>query len=127
MNNYTTTTHQRYRTRKKFKMIIENKYQYVVRKIGESDDGEPEFEDWTAIGITKGRYEGVIYKYGKVSVPEEENEDGTLPLRFEYDIIDTNNHPEEDFKEDFDGLIGDILVDILDKELNIDNDRTDST
>ena len=108
-------------------MNIEDKYRYVVRKIRDSDDGEPEFEDWTGIGITEGRYEGVIYKYGKVSVPEEENEDGTLPLRFEYDIIDTNNHPEEDFKEDFDGLIGDILVDILDKELNIDNDRTDST
>ena len=108
-------------------MNIEDKYRYVVRKIRDSDDGEPEFEDWTGVGITEGRYEGVIYKYGSVSVPEKENEDGTLPLSFEYDIVDTNNHSEEYFKEDFDTLIGDILVDIIDKELNIDNDRTDST
>ena len=40
---------------------------------------------------------------------------------------DLKPRDKEYFKEDFDTLIGDILVDILDKELNIDNDRTDST
>ena len=98
-------------------MNIEDKYQYVVRQVGESDDGEPEFEDWTAVGITEGRYRGVIYKYGRVSVPEEESEDGTLPLSFEYDIVSTNGHPEDYFEEDFDTLVGDILVDIIDKDI----------
>ena len=46
-------------------MNIEDKYQYVVRQVGESDDGEPEVEDWPAVGITEGRYRGGIYKYGK--------------------------------------------------------------
>ena len=44
-------------------------------------------ENWQCIGINGGRYQGVIYKYGKVTIPEppEENYEGDLPLKFEYD------------------------------------------
>ena len=63
---------------------VKNKYRYVVKKI--KDD---EYVDQTFIGLTEeaGRYQGVIYSYGKVSVPmeAEENPDGTLPFKFEYD------------------------------------------
>ena len=98
---------------------ISEKYKYVVRKIG--DD---EYDDQTFIGLTPeaGRYQGVIYCYGKVSIGEEENSDGTLNFHFEYDIIDDNNYKEEYFQEDFVDLIGDILVDIIDKEALNDND-----
>ena len=77
-------------------------------------------ENWQCIGINGGRYQGVIYKYGKVTIPEppEENYEGDLPLKFEYDMIDSNGLPKEYFKEDFHALIGDILVDILDEQLN---------
>ena len=75
-------------------------------------------ENWQCIGIKGGRFQGVVYKYGKVSVPEKENEKGDLPLKFEYDIVDTNGLPDEFFTEDFHELIGDILVDILDEQLN---------
>ena len=55
---------------------VKNKYRYVVKKI--KDD---EYVDQTFIGLTEeaGRYQGVIYSYGKVSVPREteENPDGT--------------------------------------------------
>tara|TARA_Y100000592_G_scaffold21190_1_gene32614 strand:- start:610 stop:942 length:333 start_codon:yes stop_codon:yes gene_type:complete len=106
---------------------IKSKYKYVVKKI----DGD-EYVDQTYIGLTEaaGRYQGVIYSYGKVSVPQEsqQNSDGTLPFRFEYDIVDNNGWKQEDFKEDFFELIGDILVDIITtEEPYIDNNRTDST
>ena len=41
-----------------------------------------------------------------------------MPLKFEYDIVDANGLPDEFFTEDFHELIGDILVDILDEQLN---------
>ena len=75
-------------------------------------------ENWQCIGIRGGRYDGVVYKYGKVSIPEKENPDGTLPFRFEYDIVDNNDLPRELFGEEFFSLIGDILVDIIVEEKN---------
>ena len=70
-------------------------------------------ENWQCVSIRGGRYDGVVYKYGKVSIPEKENPDGTLPFRFEYDIVDNNDLPREVFGEEFFTLIGDILVDII--------------
>ena len=98
---------------------ISEKYRYVVRKIG--DD---EYDDQTFIGLTPeaGRYQGVIYKYGRVGVAGEENPDGSLNLQFDYGIVDNNGHKEEYFRDDFKNLIGDILVDIIDKETLNDND-----
>ena len=76
---------------------------------------------WTCIGIKGGKFDGVVYKYGKVTLPEKENEDGTLPFQFEYDIVDSNGLIREHFNEEFFTLIGDILVDIMDDQLKEDN------
>ena len=76
---------------------------------------------WASICIKGGKFNGVIYNYGKVSVPEKENDDGTLPFRFEYDIIDNVGMPREEFGEDFFNLIGDILVEIIDEQIKEDN------
>ena len=75
-----------------------------------------EGDNSTCIGIKGGPYEGVIYKYGMVTLPEKENSDGTLPFKFEYDIVDNNGIKRENFDDDFFNLIGDILVDIIDRE-----------
>ena len=84
-----------------------------------------EYPDYEAPVIDDGRYQGVIYKYGKVSAAEKENPDGTLNFKFEYDIVDDVNMDQEYFKEDFFNLIGDILVDIIttesDEEPKLDN------
>ena len=82
------------------------------------------------IGIRKGKFEGVGYKYGKVSLGEE-NKDGNLPFKFEYDILDNNMIPREEFDDDnFFKLLGDILVDIIDRQENLNigytNNREDS-
>ena len=92
---------------------IKEKYTFVSK----------ERDNWASICINGGQFDGVIYKYGKVSIPEEEekNEKGNLPFRFEYDIIDNNNIPREKVDEEFFILIGDILVDIIDDQLEEDN------
>ena len=73
-------------------------------------------DDQTSIRIENGRFENVIYNYGRVSIPQEENEDGTMPFRFEYNILDNASIPEEEFDEEFFTVIGDILVDIIENE-----------
>ncbi len=92
--------------RKSSNMEIEKKYKLVQNKDAK----------WQGIGLTKeaGFYQGVVYKYGKVT-PHEEN--GKLRLQFEWQILDSNGLGKEYFKDDFFNLIGDILYDIMDKQL----------
>ena len=92
---------------------IKDSYMFVSRKD----------EDFASIMIKDGKFKDVIYNYGKVSIPEEDNlnEDGTLPFRFEYTIIDNVGIPRENFGEDFFTFIGDILVDIIDEQSEEDN------
>ena len=41
---------------------------------------------------------------------------GHCTFRFEYDILDSNLIPRESFNDEFFKLIGDILVDIIDRQ-----------
>jgi|TARA_B110000438_G_scaffold302141_1_gene358935 hypothetical protein len=87
---------------------IKSKYKIISRK-----------EDETAsILIIGGYYDDVIYEYGAVSLPDKENEDGTMPLKFEYNIIENVGIEKENFDKEFFNLIGDILVDIINSKGN---------
>jgi len=92
---------------------IKDRYMFVSR----------EDEDFASIMIKDGKFKDVIYNYGRVSIPEEDNlnEDGTLPFRFEYTIIDNVGIPREEFDDEFFTLIGDILVDIIDEQSEENN------
>ena len=92
--------------RKNSSMEISKKYQYVQNK-GAMGQG---------IGLTKeaGFYQGVVYRYGKVTPIEE---DDKLRLQFDWEILDSNGLGKEYFKDDFFNLIGDILYDIMEKQL----------
>ena len=83
------------------------KYAYVQR------DGD----DFTCIKLLEGKYKGIIYKYGKVGFAKEEKPDGTLPMRFDYDII-FNPHETDIDKQEFIDYIGDILIEQLERQLN---------
>jgi len=101
-------------------MSIRDQYVFITNKN----------EEMQCIGIRKGKFEGVVYKYGKVSLGEE-NKDGNLPFKFEYDILDSNMIPRAEFDdENFFKLLGDILVDIIDRQENLNignaNDRENS-
>ena len=76
------------------------------------------YPNQTCIGLTSETdFHGVVYKYGKVTLPEEivegEVEKKGLPFKFEYDIIENNGIPKEKFGKDFTKLIGDILLHII--------------
>jgi len=62
-----------------------------------------------AIKLTEGAFEGIIYTYGKVSFDEQ---DDTLHLKFEYEILDSADKGMTDMKP-FEAYIGDILQELL--------------
>ena len=74
---------------------------------------------WTGIGLTEeaGKYQGVVYEYGKVSIIENE-EKTSATLQFDFNVLDSNGLPKEMFGEDFYQVIGDVLQDILREQLN---------
>ena len=70
------------------------------------------------IALKSGRYTGVIYEYDKVTFgePEEETQDKKAILGFQFNVLDPYGFKKEDFEgQDFGVVIGDILVDIIDK------------
>jgi hypothetical protein len=72
--------------------------------------------DHTYIKLVEEKYLNIIYKYGKVQFAKEPKEDGTLPMRFEYEIIKNPNAIEFN-EQEFINYIGDILVELLEKQL----------
>ena len=78
---------------------------------------------WTAIRIQGGKFDGVVYHYAKVYMPDDikENSDGTLPFKFDYSIIENVGISRDNFGDEFFILIGDILVDIINDQLERDN------
>tara|TARA_B110000305_G_C18939335_1_gene403194 strand:- start:249 stop:539 length:291 start_codon:yes stop_codon:yes gene_type:complete len=74
---------------------------------------------WTGIGLTEeaGKYQGVVYRYGKVSVVENE-EKTEASLQFEFDVLDSNGLPKEMFDDEFYSVIGKVLEAILQENIN---------
>ena len=67
-----------------------------------------------SVKILKGKFEGVTYTYGKVSLPEKKPEKGQT-LRFIYCIEEPCTFTKEHLTEsqEFKNHIGDILQDII--------------
>jgi len=93
---------------------MKDDYRFVVNK---------DNEDMACVCITNGgEFDGVIYKYGAVTIPSGFNEEGNLPFKFEFDIIDNYGLQKEQFDENFFTLIGDILVHIINTQTSEDID-----
>ena len=78
-------------------------------------------EDFTALKLISGPFSSIVYKYGAIGFrPESEKRpDGTLPMQFDYDIIENNIDADCD-SQDFINHVGDILVVLLDEKLKED-------
>ena len=85
----------------------QNKYAFVQK----------EGDDFTCIKLLSEKYDGIIFKYGNVGFGKEENPDGTLPMMFDYDIIRNENNIDLGDESDFIGHIGDILLELMEKQL----------
>ena len=100
-------------------MSIEEMYSFVTN---------PK-RDLQGIAIKQGKYFGVIYEYKKVKIEDVDNENllsedlsnlkespERVILSFEYDILDRYGFDAEEFgKQEFGDLLGNILVDVIDK------------
>ena len=73
-------------------------------------------DDFSCIKITEGKFKDIIYHYGKVGFAKEEKPDGTLPMKFDYDII-FNPHETNIDKQEFIDYIGDILIELLEQKV----------
>lgn len=87
---------------------IQDYYKFVT-----DEDNSP---NWQCIGITKGKWHGVIYNYGQVKFLEDQEKD-QLTLSFEWNIIDSNGFRKDHFGDDFFNFIGDILTDIIEQQV----------
>jgi hypothetical protein len=69
--------------------------------------------DTDAISILEGPYQGLHFHYGSVKFIERE--DGQMEMKFNYYILRQSEGFEDN--EDFKKFAGDLLVEILEKEL----------
>ena len=70
-----------------------------------------------------GKFQGVIYRYGQVKLAKEENDDGSLNLTYDWDMLDTNGIPKEEFYvEEFSDLTGVILEMLLESAIKKENE-----
>lgn len=86
-------------------------------------------EQW-AVMLSEGKYEGLVYKYGKIDFHESDDQE-VASLSFEYDIlepidIDVENLTGEDYEE-FKTMIGDILVELIEASIDYHENRNDNT
>jgi len=87
---------------------MDKNYKFVTK------DGD----QWASVAISdlNSPYDGVVYSYGGVKLPELEGNDPTLS--FNFSLIDTNELPRHMFEgATWKNLIGDILVDIIDEQV----------
>ena len=86
---------------------IANKY----RKIEGCDDGH--------IRILDEQFKGVAVSLGRISIDDSGKEE-TATLKYDYDVLELPDGIELD--EQFDNLLGDIIVDIIETKLNYEPD-----
>lgn len=71
------------------------------------------------IMIAEGKFEGFVYNYGTIRVNEDEHGQGVMS--YEYELKSAPDgfvmQNEEAEKKEFETLIGDILVDIIEQQM----------
>ena len=80
------------------------------------------------IKLTDGKWQNLIYNYKIVKFIEKDGDDAIL--KFDYNIVETPANLDIDSltpkdKRNFENLLGDVLVDIIEGDIN--EDRTDNS
>ena len=86
--------------------MAQNRYVFAQRDV----------DDFSCIKIVEGEYSGIIYTYGHVKFASEENSKGELPMKFDYDVKANPNNVDTTSIE-FRNYIGDILIEVVEKQL----------
>tara|TARA_Y100001951_G_C11100709_1_gene161871 strand:+ start:235 stop:552 length:318 start_codon:yes stop_codon:yes gene_type:complete len=88
--------------------ISEDQYTFIVQ------DGY----DHPAIVMLEGEYKGVAWGYTSVNIPKINTGEDNASLKWEFEILDNAGRDWEEFKnETFVALMGDILADQIDEQL----------
>jgi hypothetical protein len=82
------------------------KYTFV-----EKDDSEV-----YSLKILDGKYKDVVYTYGVVSIKEAEDQSNAT-VKFDFRIEESIKHEDLDADKKFKNLIGDILVNIIENQI----------
>ncbi len=86
----------------------------------------------TAFRIINGKFDGVVWNYKSIKMPMYDNNGDLIeiekaekmPLIFDYDLLYNKEEAvNEKSRAEFHGVIGEILMDILEQSLNNDNIR----
>lgn len=68
------------------------------------------------IELTSGKYDGVVYRYGKVSVDEDEEKELAY-LTFVFEVVDQKSHKDLETNTEFKDYIGEVLNSIMLKNM----------
>ena len=99
-------------TQKRNSHTDKTKSKYVFAQKGNAD--------YSSIKLTEGKFKDVIYHYGRVAfAPEsEKQDDGRLPMKFDYTIDKNPNNLILLDNSEFIDYIGDILLELLEEKLD---------
>ena len=78
---------------------------------------QQEGKDYSCVKLTEGKFKDVIYHYGKVGFAKEENEQGKLPMKFDYNVIKKPNDVDTLDNQEFLDFICDILLELLEQKV----------
>ena len=105
----------------KQQVITRNDYKFI-----ESNE-----EDWYAVELLTGKWKGIRYIYGTVSI-KESPELGHATLAFSYNVFDSKGYEEDDllndinFKNYLGGVLQHAIEDSLDNGAHIGNIKSNT-
>lgn len=73
-------------------------------------------DNFSSVMITQGKYDGLIYRYGRMQLIEPESRNGELKVLFEYTPLKVPEGMTID-ESDFVPFAGEILMDILQRKV----------
>lgn len=110
-------------------MTMSDDFQFLVgHKILESKNDEGMY----AIQLTDPPYEGMVFTFGEVKFPEQDEDGDTCTISFDYDVLDDNGVKYD--VDEFEKYIGDFLIELIVYQLSkneivykggVDENRTD--
>jgi len=88
-------------------------------------EGKEFFEDHWAVKIEEGSLEGLLFQYDTVGIKESEDGDGAV-LEFNTVTLEEPTNPVNLTEDEEKNILGDILVDILQEQIENANGTPDT-
>ena len=67
--------------------------------------------DLFGVRLLTGEFAGIEYTYGTINMADEENEDGTYSISFDYTVRE--GKVDDEHKEKFESVVGSVLNSVL--------------